>query len=447
MSHYEILDHKQIDSPVLVVATEGWLDAGNAVTIAVTMLASDNSNEYSRHILSQNNLPAITTINLAPDETSLSDVRIIATFDDDFFLDRRARRPIIQITDGVSESPMWPATHMLAGKDLNGKDICYLVGPEPDFHWNEFVNSILSICNDLGVSMAVGLGAFPAPVPHTRPVRLAATAQSNYSDLARKIGVVRGTIQVPSGIWGILEHAIPDLSIPAIGLWARVPHYVASMPFSPASLALVNGLCEVTNLSLPTNSLMAASDKTLNRINDMMNRSEEHSKMVQDLEQRLDGSEGNPLDIGQVPTGDEIATELERYLHISNLLDQEDDLEADIIHLNTRLSTKGNNEGRSGNGRNTVEEYLEDDEDDWDDDDEDEDWDEEEDEDDEDAWDYLKEWAKEWEDEEDEDDDDDDDWDDDDEDEDEDDWDEEEDEDDWDDDDDDWDDENDDDED
>ena len=393
MSYYDILDHRKIDSPVLVVATEGWLDAGNAVTIAVSILASDNNSEYSRRILSQNNLPAIATIDLAPNETGFSDVRIIATFDDDFFLDRRARRPVIQITDGVSEAPMWPATHMLAGKDLDGRDICYLIGPEPDFHWNEFVNSVLSICNDLGVRMAVGLGAFPAPVPHTRPVRLAATAQSNYSDLARKIGVVRGTIQVPSGIWGILEHAIPDLSIPAIGLWARVPHYVASMSFPPASLALVNGLCEVANLSLPTNSLMTASDKTLNRINDMMNRSEEHSKMVQDLEQHLDDSEGNPLDIGQIPTGDEIATELERYLHIGHLIDQENDLEADIIHLNTRLSKREGNEGRDRGNRGTAMDDFDDEDDDWsdleewddedlDDDLDDDEWDEDDDEDD-----------------------------------------------------------------
>ncbi len=393
MAHYDILDHKQINNPVLVVATEGWLDAGNAVTIAVSMMASDNNSEYSRRILSQNNLPAITTIDLTPGETGLSDVRVVATFDDDFFLDRRARRPIVQITDGISEAPMWPATHMLAGKDLEGKDICYLIGPEPDFHWNEFVNSVLSICNDLGVRMAVGLGAFPAPVPHTRPVRLAATAESRYGNLARKIGVVRGTIQVPSGIWGILEQAIPDLSIPAVGLWARVPHYVASMSFPPASLALVNGLCEVADLSLPIDSLMAASDKTLNRINDMMNRSEEHSKMVQDLEQHLDDSEGNPLDIGQIPTGDEIATELERYLHIGHLLDQDNDSEADIIHLDTRLSAREGNGGRDKANRTTAgdnagngqdDEYWDEDEwedeeeddDDEGDDEEDEDWDE-----------------------------------------------------------------------
>ncbi|EQD33742.1 hypothetical protein B2A_12997, partial [mine drainage metagenome] len=141
--------------------------------------------------------------------------KVVASFDGEVFLDRRARRPAIRITDGVSEKMTWPTTRIIAGQDLEGKHVCYLTGPEPDFHWRPFIDSVLSICNELGVRMAVGLGAFPAPVPHTRPVRLAATASTQYADLARRIGVLKGTIEVPSGIWGPLEQVLPDMGIPA----------------------------------------------------------------------------------------------------------------------------------------------------------------------------------------------------------------------------------------
>ncbi|MHB8263865.1 MAG: proteasome assembly chaperone family protein [Acidimicrobiales bacterium] len=299
MPYYEIKDHEFLDGPVLVVATEGWIDAGYAAATAASTLANQDNDQAAA-------------------------TKLVAVFDDETFLDRRARRPTLHITDGVSEPPRWPSTHMVASKDLKGQDVCYLVGPEPDFHWRSFVDSVLSICNEFGVRMAVGLGAFPAPVPHTRPVRLAATASSRYADLAKKIGVVRGTIEVPSGIWGPLEHALPDIGIPAIGLWARVPHYVATMPYPSASLSLVNGLCDLTGLSLPSGELMSAADSSLSRINEIMGRSVEHSKMVKELEESIDNSEGNPLDIGQMPTGDEIATELERYLSIGHLLDADD---------------------------------------------------------------------------------------------------------------------------
>jgi hypothetical protein len=36
--------------------------------------------------------------------------------------------------------------------------------------------------------------------------------------------------------------------------------------------------------------------------------------MVRQLEHSVDTAEGNPLDVGQLPTGDELAAELERYL-------------------------------------------------------------------------------------------------------------------------------------
>ena len=298
MAYYEIKEHSFLDSPVLVVATEGWIDAGYAAATAVSTIIGHDGGDTGG--------------------------KLLAVFDDETFLDRRARRPTLHITDGVSEPPRWPSIRMVSSKDMEGHDICWLLGPEPDFRWKSFVDSVLSICNELGVKMAVGLGAFPAPVPHTRPVRLAATASSRYADMAKKIGVVRGTVEVPSGIWGPLEHALPDIGIPAVGLWARVPHYVATMPYPPASLSLLNGLCDLTGLSLPSGDLMAAADSSLSRINEIMGRSDEHSKMVKELEEGIDNSEGNPLDISQMPTGDEIATELERYLHMGHLLDAGD---------------------------------------------------------------------------------------------------------------------------
>ena len=86
----------------------------------------------------------------------------------------------------------------------------------------------------------MGLGAFPAPVPHTRPVRLASTATTQ--ELAAQVGFVPGTIDVPAGIHAALERGFADAGIPAVGLWARVPHYVAAMPYPAASAALLDGL-------------------------------------------------------------------------------------------------------------------------------------------------------------------------------------------------------------
>ncbi len=206
----------------------------------------------------------------------------------------------------------WPEIRLLVGEDRTGNDMLFLVGPEPDLHWRPFVASVVELAHELGVRLAVGLGAFPAAAPHTRPVRLAATATT--PDLASRVGVVSGTLEVPAGIEAALEQGFAATEIPAVGLWARVPHYVSAMPYPAASAALVDGLANVAGLTLESAGLHAAADVTRSRVDELIAQSSEHKAMVSQLEDNIDAAEGTPLDLGPLPSGDEIAAELERYL-------------------------------------------------------------------------------------------------------------------------------------
>jgi hypothetical protein len=284
VSLYELITDRGLQSPVLVVALEGWIDAGLGADSAISTLLAAGPTE------------------------------VVATFDGESLIDQRARRPMVRIDRGVNEGLTWPIIQLRAGTDLEGNDVCYLVGPEPDFRWNPFVEAVVSLARELGIRMAVGLGAFPAPAPHTRPVRLAATAPLASSDLLARVGVMQGEIEVPSGIWGALEIAFGEADIPAVGLWARVPHYVAGMAFPSAGAALLDGLSAIADLTIDSSSLHTTADTTLRQVDALIAKSDEHTAMVRQLEHTVDATEGNPLDIGQVPTGDELAAELERYL-------------------------------------------------------------------------------------------------------------------------------------
>ena len=268
-------------APALVMCLEGWVDAGLGATAAIAAVLSQASTEP------------------------------VATFDGDELIDRRARRPVLRITDGVHEGLTWPAIQLRAGKDAVGTDVLFLVGPEPDFRWNAFAADVVELSQSLDVRMVVGLGAFPAPVPHTRPVRLAATASSR--ELASQVGFVSGTIEVPAGIQATLEQAHAEAGIPSIGLWARVPHYAAAMPYPSASAALVDALALVSGLSFSSDELSAAGVITNQRVDQLIANSEEHRQMVRQLEQQIDAAEPQP-DLTALPSGDELAAELERFL-------------------------------------------------------------------------------------------------------------------------------------
>src|SRR5205807_9478300 len=133
--------------------------------------------------------------------------------------------------EGGSSGLMGPGSQLRQGQAA-GRDMLLVVGPGPDHQWRAFADAVAELAAIFDVRMVVGLGAFPAPVPHTRPSRLASTATT--AELARQVGFVPGALDVPAGVQGALERRFADLGLPAVGLWARVPHYAAAMPYPEA---------------------------------------------------------------------------------------------------------------------------------------------------------------------------------------------------------------------
>jgi proteasome assembly chaperone (PAC2) family protein len=281
---FEVHREPVLNNPLLVVALEGWVDAGLGATTAIAALLGQSSSEP------------------------------LVTFNGEIFLDQRARRPVARFVNGITTDLTWPHTVVRQGSDDEGRDLLFLVGPEPDFHWHAFTDAVVGLARSWHVRMMVGLGAFPAPAPHTRPVKLAATAPPSSADLVEPIGVVQGELEVPAGVTAALELAFGSAGTPAVSLWARVPHYVAAMPFPEASAALVEGLAAVGGLSLDSSALRRAADSSRRQVDQLIADNSEHQAMVRKLEESIDASEGNAMGVEAVPTGDEIAAELERFL-------------------------------------------------------------------------------------------------------------------------------------
>lgn len=276
------------ERPVLVVALDGWIDAGFAAATALAAIVPDIESET------------------------------YVTFDPDELIDQRARRPRLRIDDGVRTSISWPEPAIIVGRDRMGTGVALLIGPEPDYRWKPFTEEVVGIAKELDARIAVGLGAFPIAAPHTRPIKLTSTASK--PELTKRVGFMHGSVDVPAGIGEVISHACDEAGIPAVGLWARVPHYVAAMPFAPAALALVEGLCEVGGLVFGTDALRESADEARRQVDELISQSDEHKTMVKQLEEQFDagaepviGFEGESL-----PTGEEIAAELERYLRGEN---------------------------------------------------------------------------------------------------------------------------------
>ncbi len=283
MTFASIRSWPQLERPVLVLGLDGWVDAGYAGATAINALLESVPHD------------------------------VLATFDSDALLDQRSRRPVLRISHGTHGGLTWPELRLLFATETDGRSLLVLAGPEPDLRWHEWTDEVVALGLRLGVEMVVGLGAFPAPVPHTRPVRLAATASS--AELAGRVGFLPATMEVPAGAQAVLEVAFGQAGVPSIGVWARVPHYASGTPYPEASATLLDELSKLTSIRIDTAALHRAGDTARDQIQALIEASEEHSAMVRQLETQHDSELGlSAIEFSNLPTGDEIAAELERFL-------------------------------------------------------------------------------------------------------------------------------------
>jgi proteasome assembly chaperone (PAC2) family protein len=279
-----------LNDPILVVSLEGWIDAAGSAQGAI------------RHLI------------------DATDAQALVTFDPDMFLDWRARRPIMHLRDGVNTGLTLPSIEMSYSRA--SRDVVFLHGHEPDMQWNLFCDTVVGIVSDLSITTMYALGSYPFATPHTRPSVISLSASS--VEVAERFSFDRNSVDVPAGAAGMLEWRVGLSGRDVLGLWAQVPHYASSMPYPAASLALVEALASVSGLEVETLKLTADADARSVALGELVANSAEHQSLVGQLEQIYDATvtqtpvsrdDSTLLHPGQpMPTGDELAQELERFL-------------------------------------------------------------------------------------------------------------------------------------
>ncbi|MDP2292939.1 MAG: PAC2 family protein [Actinomycetota bacterium] len=286
-ARYELHDElPTLDRPVLVVQLTGWIDASGAAAAAMA------------------------TLDAACNTTTL------ATFDGDTFIDYRARRPTMELREGVNTRLVWSDIELKVGADAKGHPVLTLIGPEPDSQWRAFAGAVTQLALQLGVYQMVALGSYPFASPHTRPPRLSSSSPS--ADVVANLPYLKNSVDVPAGMSAVLEHALTEAGIASLGVWVQVPHYVSAMSYPAASAALLDGLREVTGITIDGSELQRESEIQRLRIDQLVAGNDEHQAMVQQLETLYDQVEEQTIEfdraMNELPSGDELAAEFERFL-------------------------------------------------------------------------------------------------------------------------------------
>lgn len=272
MRLYELNEPGDLTEPTVVVAFDGWVDAGSAATTALGHIAEGGS--------------------------------IVATFDADRLFDYRARRPPLEIVDGRLTELTW---HELVVRHvrMGERDVLVLVGPEPDYRWKAFCAGVVELSRSLGVAEWISVGAIPAAVPHTRPVPILGTEASPGLLRGDVQAGPAGTLRVPSALVSALEFEVAAAGIPALGYFAQVPHYVSG-PYATAALELIRAIGNHLGTEIPARGLGEEARELRTRLDEATAADETTHSYVERLEGMYDEQ--------RLASGDDLISDIERFL-------------------------------------------------------------------------------------------------------------------------------------
>ena len=272
MTLYRLDPPDDLVAPILVAGLDSWIDAGGASSTAAAQLADGGD--------------------------------VVVEFDGDLLFDYRSRRPTLQIVDGRMSELTWP-TLTVRRRRIDGRDILVMEGAEPDFRWREFAAAVVELARKLGVALWISLGAIPAAVPHTRSTYVLGSTSKPGLLLGDVQPGPAGVLRVPAAALSVLEHAIAQAGIPAIGYYAQVPHYISG-PYPAAAVELLRSVGRHLGTEIPTTSLSDEATELRSRLDAAAALEESTRTYVQRLEAMVDEE--------RLPSGDDLISDIERFL-------------------------------------------------------------------------------------------------------------------------------------
>jgi predicted ATP-grasp superfamily ATP-dependent carboligase len=265
----------------MVCAFQGWNDAGDAASGAVSFLAG------------------------------ALDARRFAHIDSEEFYDFQANRPNIRLGDDEDREIAWPTVEFFeASAPRAPRDLVLVQGTEPSMRWRSFSAHLVDLAEALGVQLVVSLGALLGDVPHTRPVALSGHA----SDVAllERLGIQPSSYEGPTGIVGVLHATCAKAGLPSASLWASVPHYVAAAANPKAALALLRRIEVLIGVSVDVSELETSAADYERQVGLAVRSDPDIQAFVERLEQAADSEEEASPE--EVPSGDILASEFQRFL-------------------------------------------------------------------------------------------------------------------------------------
>jgi proteasome assembly chaperone (PAC2) family protein len=264
---------------IMLVAFEGWSDAGDAASTAVRYLAEQWG------------------------------ATPFASIDPEIFFDFSSTRPRVQLDHDLQREIVWPDNTFSISTPPNSEvDVVTLLGVEPQLRWRTFTEQVIGVAHELGADFVLTFGALLAEVPHNRPSSVFATSYDD--EVVKSFELLPSRYEGPTGITGVLHTACGDAGLQSASLWTAVPTYVPAAASPKAALALARRAADLLDLEVSTTELEIAAASYERQVDEVVSEDDETREYVARLDERFDLGTADPFTDNQ----ESLVDEVERFL-------------------------------------------------------------------------------------------------------------------------------------
>jgi proteasome assembly chaperone (PAC2) family protein len=284
-------------NPVLVMAFEGWNDAGEAASTAAQVIKSQ------------------------------LDGSRFATIDAEEFFVFTERRPQVRLTRRGKRRVDWPSNEFFAcidpSDDADARDLVVFLGTEPDLRWRQFGDMVMDIARRTRIHLVIALGAYFEDIPHTVPPRVSSYAtNADLHPLLEGMDFRAPRYEGPTGIVTVLTNRFAEAGYPVATFWGRAPHYITANPNPVVAARILREVAHVLHLPVDLDLLDEAATRFSEQVQDAVSKDPEATAYVRELERQYqdeDDEESEDGDRGrsepsELPSGAAVVEALEAFL-------------------------------------------------------------------------------------------------------------------------------------
>ncbi|MFC0674773.1 PAC2 family protein [Brachybacterium hainanense] len=236
--------------------------------------------------------------------------RVVGRLDMDQIYDYAGRRPEVTLELDHFQDYETPQILLHEVTSPDGETFFLLTGPEPSFQWERVASALKIMVEQLGIERTLMLQSFPAPVPHTR--ELPVTRFAGDPDVISVRRPMPGVFRLRAPFTAMLTLRLAEAGHAVVGLVVHVPQYLSDVLYPDAAIELLKAVREEQGPDLPTGALETQAAPIRESIAAQVGASPQLQELVRGFEQQYDRmiTDGR----SHVPTGDDIAAEVEKYL-------------------------------------------------------------------------------------------------------------------------------------